>query len=833
MMDIKKWLRVTVVSLSFIPAWVKSQPPSKPAEMGWHRLFNSAISNDGKWVFFIRTYDDGKSEGVLQNTGTKQPLIIESAGKFNLDNQYFMVLNAEKELLVKNLTSGTEKIFEGVSDFDYDAASASILITDGSSVRLHYPLGNREICFAGIIKTENVKGTPCTFLWKDGEVLLLNRSKGTQAKISETDGSMLASIADPEKPNIKSLWRNPSGYWIRTTDYVGTSVLAPQNITIDTAVGSLSFLSEKTLIEKRPLLKIGSKTNDTVEVWSSVDKALKPRLMSMASTALNITLHNITEKDSSPKKYRNFTTEHYLVFNDTYVLEVSELENYDYKINDISPRPKIRLRNRKSDEIEMEVQEARNFYPSAKLGYILYFRGRDWYRYDVLSRKTVNLTSSLKADFYTFDRLNTEVLYPVASPWFSADYRFIYLTSKNDIWKYDVMTGRSVRITEGAAKNYTFKIIVPLKGGGVSKMKWHRNPILQTDYLALLMTDPSELRQGLALWKDERLSIISPPGLQSVTYLRVGEQALSYVIQNSNTPPKLIVYPFSKNPQKTMYDSGQEIDHAHFPRTELREWTDSRGEKTYTPVVLPPDYSPEKKYPSIIRVYENEAKLYTEFEFPTLRNPTGFNRALMAMEGYIVILPRITYSENRVGKSAVEAVEETVKKVQSWYSVDSGNIGIIGHSFGGYETNYILTQSSLFKTAVSGSGIADIISDYFTAHKMYLNSNISRYTNEQFGFTDGFFALKKEYLENNPILMADQITTPLLLWSGNRDEHVEWRQSVGMFMALSSLKKKVHLLLFPDDAHVLRKPKNQTEATQKILQWFGYYLKNGEKPTWF
>ena len=154
------------------------------------------------------------------------------------------------------------------------------------------------------------------------------------------------------------------------------------------------------------------------------------------------------------------------------------------------------------------------------------------------------------------------------------------------------------------------------------------------------------------------------------------------------------------------------------------------------------------------------------------------------MEGYIVILPRIIYSENRVGKSAVESVEETVKKVQSWYSVDSANIGIIGHSFGGYETNYILTQSSLFKTAVSGSGIADLISDYFTVHKMYLNSNISRYTNEQFGFSDGFFALKKEYLENNPILMADQIKTPLLLWSGNKDEHVEWRQSVGMFMTL-------------------------------------------------
>lgn len=831
-MGIKKWCRFAFLFLCF-PWALKAQSGETGHQRGWHTLFNSAVSDDGKWAFFTRIYDNGKSEGVLQNTNTLQPLIIEAAGKFDLDSHHFIILNGNRELIWKDLRRGTEKIYPDAFDFVYDASFETLLIKGGTTVRWLDLKRGREQKFNSITKSQDIIQSPCSLLWDEAEILLLNRADGTHVRVLDVQDKLLSAVADPENPNIKLLWENETGYWMLTVDHSGKRMKSPEKITLGTSVGSLSFLSINTLMEKNPLTAAGSKAAATVEIWSSADKAVKPRLINMASNARDITLYDLAVKYSSPKTYRNFTTEPYLVFEENYILELSELENYDYKINDISPRPKIRLRNRKTDEIELEVQEVRNVYPSVNRQYLLYFKGRDWYRYDVSSRKTVNLTASLEADFYSFDRLNTEVLFPVASPWFSADYRFIYLTSKNDIWKYDVQTGRMVRLTNDTVQNYSFRIVAPFKGGGVSKMKWHRNPVLQTNHLVLEVSDKSELKQGLALWKDNRLRVISPPVIQSVTYIRVGQQAVSYVIQNANLPPKVIVYPFSANIEKTVYDSGKEMSDSRFPRTELREWTDSNGEKTYTTIVLPPDYSPEKKYPAIVRVYENEAKRYTEFEFPTFRNPTGFNRTLMAMEGYIVILPRITYSKNKVGESAVRAVEETVRKVQSWYSVDSTNIGIIGHSFGGYETNYILTQSSLFKTAVSGSGIADIIADYFTVHKMYLNSNISRYTNEQFGFSDGFFALKKEFLENNPILMADQIKTPLLLWSGNKDEHVEWRQSVAMFMALSSLKKDVHLLLFPDDVHVLTKPKNQTEATEKILGWFGYYLKNEKKPLWF
>lgn len=821
--------------LMCLPVYLKAQSVVAEKDITWHNIMNRAVSDDGRWVYFTKIYDDTKSEGVLHDTKTTKNRTTGAGGKFYLDNSYFIVLNANRGLHFIDLKRNTEKIFNEVSGFEYDAQTETLLLQEASGVRWINLKSDRERRFPSITKMENIKGTSYTFLSNESETLLLNRSTGTHVSVLKKSGKLLASVADPQTRHIKLVSQDEAGYWIHSMDYSGKAVSPPKKMTFGTAPKDLVFLSQNTLMEKNPLVKAGSGAGDTVEVWSSTDRALKPKLMRMRNAAETATLHDLSVRNAPPQTYRNFTTEHYLVFDDAYLLEVSELENYDFKINDIAPRPKIILRNRNNREVEMEVQEVQTVYPSsANMNYIVYFKSRDWYLYDVATRRTVNITAPLTAEFYRLDRLNTTVQYPADMPRFSPDYRYIYLTSERDIWKYDVRTGLSEKLTDYSDKKIAFRIVEPLEGANVLRMKWNNNPVLMNDYLVLLMMNKeTQIHHGLAVWKEKKLRIISPPAPQLIDKIRKSHGLVSYVIQNANTPPKLMVYELGNSKEKTVHDSGKGLYTAAYPKTEMREWTNPKNERTYTTVVLPPGYSPEKKYPVIMRIYENEARRFREFEFPTYRNPTGFNRILSAMEGYIVILPRITFSKNKVGSSAVQAVEETVKKMQSWYSLDPDNIGIIGHSFGGYETNYIVTQSSMFKTAVSGSGIADIVSDYLTVHKMYQNSNISRYTNEQFGFSDGFYKLKKEYLENSPVLMADQIKTPLLLWSGKNDEHVEWRQSVEMFVALASLKKEVRLLLFPDDPHVLVKPKNQTEATQKILQWFDYYLKNGRKPEWF
>lgn len=837
-MVIKRYIRIAsffaLVSSITVFAQTAVQPVTTLEATGWYSIQNRAISDDGRWVFFTKLYDSGTSEGMLKDLTTGKSVTISEPGKFYLDNHLFAVMNTGRELFVSRLGTSGDKVYSEVADFDYDEVHQTLLIHRKDEVLLLNPAAKNEQKFSGITKADHVPGTPCTWLTSSAGVQLLNRLTGKTVSVLKDPAKLLTSVGEQENRRIKFVWQDATGPWVQNIGYSGEKLSAPVKIAPDETPTDFSFLSPHVLMEKKRIVPTGSKPADTVEIWSSADKALKPKLMRMLSSAETITLHDLSHAGRAAEVYRNFTTDYYLVFDGGYILEVLPLENYDFNIQDLTPRPRIRLRNRTTQEVEMEVPEVKLFYPSANRRYLLYFKEKDWYFYDVITRRTINITGHAGVDFHSYDRLNTIAAYPFETPWFSRDYRFIYLTSKKDIWQYDTEKRKLKKITADADPDMAFRIKEQFLGGGVSRMTWTSNPVLQHNSVLLSMLNTkSEVHQGLAVWKDNRLHVIVPPDKQLIDQIKKSEGAVSWQVQNANTPPKLMRYVLVGSSPKMVLDSGEGLYGSSFPRTVFHEWTNAKGEYTNTTVVLPPGYSPGKKYPAIVHIYENEAKRFREFEFPTVHNSTGFNRTLMAMNGYIVILPHIIYSRNRVGQSALQSVEETVRKVQQWYSVDLENIGIIGHSFGGYETSYILTMTSMFKAAVSSSGLHDIISDYFTVHKDFRFSNMSHYTNQQFGFSDGFFKIKQAYLDNSPILHADRITTPLMLWSGSRDNHVEWRQSVAMFMALASLKKEVRLLLYPDDIHVLVRRKNQAEATRKTLEWFDYYLKGGKKPAWF
>ncbi|CAD0001078.1 hypothetical protein FLAT13_00374 [Flavobacterium salmonis] len=88
------------------------------------------------------------------------------------------------------------------------------------------------------------------------------------------------------------------------------------------------------------------------------------------------------------------------------------------------------------------------------------------------------------------------------------------------------------------------------------------------------------------------------------------------------------------------------------------------------------------------------------------------------------------------------------------------------------------------------------------------------------------------YTRNSPISNAEHITTPLLLWTGKKDQHVDWHQSVEYYMALRRLGKNNVTLFYTDEGHSLLNPENQKDFTQRVEEWFGYYLKNETLPSW-
>jgi len=150
----------------------------------------------------------------------------------------------------------------------------------------------------------------------------------------------------------------------------------------------------------------------------------------------------------------------------------------------------------------------------------------------------------------------------------------------------------------------------------------------------------------------------------------------------------------------------------------------------------------------------------------------------------------------------------------------------MGHSFGGYTTNFIVSQTDLFKAAVSGSGIVDITSYYFSHNYNYKIPNFYMFENGIFNMPMSFKKDKNFYLLNSPILYTEHINTPLLAFTGKTDKVVDSKQQEELFMAMLRYKKPFISLMYEDEEHYLMQPSNQLDLTKRLLNWFDYYLKD-------
>ncbi|MBB4804558.1 dipeptidyl aminopeptidase/acylaminoacyl peptidase [Flavobacterium nitrogenifigens] len=156
----------------------------------------------------------------------------------------------------------------------------------------------------------------------------------------------------------------------------------------------------------------------------------------------------------------------------------------------------------------------------------------------------------------------------------------------------------------------------------------------------------------------------------------------------------------------------------------------------------------------------------------------------------------------------------------------------MGHSFGGYETAFAITQTPLFAAAIAGGAITDLNSFYHTINSSSGRSEMWRFGTEQWSMRKTPYEAPDSYLSNSPLTHVKQLQTPLLLWAGKNDWQVDTHQSLEFYLALRRLGKKGIMLLYPNEMHSLSNPVNQTDLTDRILQWFDFFLKGNKPEDW-
>ena len=246
-----------------------------------------------------------------------------------------------------------------------------------------------------------------------------------------------------------------------------------------------------------------------------------------------------------------------------------------------------------------------------------------------------------------------------------------------------------------------------------------------------------------------------------------------------------------------------------FDGTEIQGW-----------LMKPVGWRPDRKYPMILSIHGGPHGMYGY----------AFNATFQAyaMDGYAVLYlnPRGSsgygqkFSDGTLNewgggdyRDLMAGVDEALKRYQ-W--IDPSRLGVTGGSYGGFMTNWIITQTPRFKAAVSVASVSNLISFYSTS--LYQDLIHAEFG----GFPWDNYDLLWQW---SPLRYAKQAQTPTMFIHGESDNDVHITQAEEMYMALKRRGVETVLVRYPREGHGLREPRHRVDALEKTLAWFDRFLK--------
>lgn len=245
---------------------------------------------------------------------------------------------------------------------------------------------------------------------------------------------------------------------------------------------------------------------------------------------------------------------------------------------------------------------------------------------------------------------------------------------------------------------------------------------------------------------------------------------------------------------------------------------------------LPAGYEQGKKYPMLTYIYELLSQSYNVYPAP---NATRYaNAGVYTSRGYAYLMPDITYHIDDPGRSAVWCVVPAVKAAIETGLIDAERVGLQGHSWGGYQTTFITTQTDIFKTAVAGAPLTDMVSMFGSVYWNTGATDGSIFISSQGRFTGGPNDVPEAYRRNSPQVFAHQLNIPFMILHNDRDGAVDFNQGITYYNHLRQLGKEVVLLEYVGENHGLARPANQKDYALRMTEWFDTFLRDQPAPDW-
>ncbi|HEX7123945.1 MAG TPA: prolyl oligopeptidase family serine peptidase, partial [Gemmatimonadaceae bacterium] len=237
-------------------------------------------------------------------------------------------------------------------------------------------------------------------------------------------------------------------------------------------------------------------------------------------------------------------------------------------------------------------------------------------------------------------------------------------------------------------------------------------------------------------------------------------------------------------------------------------------------------------YPMLVYFYEIMSTTHHQFSMPVYDDRPHIST--YASDGYLVLQPDVVYEIGKPGSSALDCVTAAVKKVIELGYADPTRIGLQGHSWGGYESSFIVTQTDMFAAVVTGAPLTNLISMYNILYKSSgtVNGGILEMSQGRMGADVTPATAHDLYESQSPIFHVRNIKTPFLILHGTEDGAVDWNQGVEFYNLARRHGKEVILLSYPGEPHHLARKENQKDFQIRMKQYFDHYLKGAPAPKW-
>ncbi len=267
-------------------------------------------------------------------------------------------------------------------------------------------------------------------------------------------------------------------------------------------------------------------------------------------------------------------------------------------------------------------------------------------------------------------------------------------------------------------------------------------------------------------------------------------------------------------------------DHIKMGEVQKRWVTTTDGKQMLTWVILPPDFDPAKKYPTLLYCQGGPQSVVSQFW------SYRWNLQSMAAQGYIVVAPNRRglpsfgqewldqisgdYSGQNI-RDYLSAIDDVAK--EPW--ADETRMGCVGASYGGYSVYFLAgCHEKRFKAFIAHCGIFDFDSMYGETEELF-------FVNNDYGgpYWDTKNATAQRSYANSPHKFVAKWDTPILIFTGEKDFRIPYTQSLEAFTAARVLGIPARLVAFENEAHQVFKPQNALVWNREFFGWLDKYVK--------